>query len=119
MREDKRKKLAELERLSREQDEAAFLRDREHAGRAQLLVLRATLIRLGLFDTEKAQGNWRYDPETGEVRAWWVIDGFAYADHEGCVYVEHKVNGVYEWAVIEEGKPIQWLSERRPGRNLN
>jgi hypothetical protein len=90
---------------------------------SELGLLRARLIRLGLIDPghpERAKGNWHFDEETGQVRSWFVIDGFAYAEHEGEVYVEHKENGVYEWSILDDnGQPVEWMREPPAGSSLN
>lgn len=82
------------------------------------------MLKLGLYALDefgkKAQGNWHFDPETGELRAWWLIDGTAYVDYKDHVYVEHKVGGVYEWTLLDEfGKPTEWLREPPPWSSLN
>jgi hypothetical protein len=93
----KREKLAELEHLIAEQDERTRRQAIEQTGRIQLALLRAHLLKLGVLDpdefAEKAQGNWWIDPDTAELRTWFVIDGSAYYEKGGVIYVEREARG--------------------------
>lgn len=118
MNDEKKRNLAELDAAGRQQDEHARKRDIEHGGRSQLALLRARLIRFGLLDPndpKRATGKWRFDEETGWVRSWFEIDGFAYAEYEGAIYAEHEVHGVYEWTVLDDdGNPTEWMRDQPP-----
>jgi hypothetical protein len=80
----KRDRLAEIEAMQREADERGRDQATLNAARAQLALLRAHLLKLGVRDLdpdefgEQAQGNWWINPDTAELRIWFVIDGCAY-----------------------------------------
>ena len=96
MNDEKKRKLAELDRVSREQDEQFRRYETEAAGQRLLGELRIRLIKFGVIDPDcpdKAAGGWHFDEKTGEMRAWFVVDGVvAYAEYQDAIYVEHKVD---------------------------
>jgi hypothetical protein len=94
--------------------------DMEDLALVALARLRRRLSNLGL-DVPEDGGKWHQDEETDELRIWWVIDGAAYAPHEsGRIYVEHQVDGVYEWSLLDDdGQPIDWQREPPPWSSLN
>jgi hypothetical protein len=124
---DRERRKQELDAVIAEQDERARRRDTQAAAQRDLGLLRARLLGLGLFKLDefvgKARGNWHFDEETGELRVWWLIDGTAFSvvgGSDGPIYVEHKVNDVYEWTVLDaNGRPTKWLREPPPWSSLN
>ena len=74
MNDEKKRKLAELDRLSREQDELFRQHDTEAAGQRLLGELRIRLLKFGVVDPEQATGAWHFDEKTGEMR---VLRSFA------------------------------------------
>ena len=126
---DKEKKLEQLEALARQHDEEKRKADISHAGRVQLGLLRARLLRLGVVSSEEfaeAKGKFHLDEETGWIRAWWEIDGvvFTTESSEGSVdrkiRIVHEANGTREWSELdEEGQPTSWTREPPPWTTSN
>jgi hypothetical protein len=119
MNNEKREKLDKLDRLGREQDERGRRRDAIAAATADLGRLRLRLLKLGVVNldefTARAKGRW-----DDEWRVWWEIDGAAFSEYEGAIYVEQKANEVYEWTLLDEdGNPTEWMREPPPWSSLN
>ena len=80
----KRDRTAEIEAMVRDAAEQGRRQATQNAARVQLALLRADLLRLGVCDLdpaefgEQAQGNWWTDPNTAELRVWFLIHGWAY-----------------------------------------
>lgn len=111
---DKRRRLNELDAAIAAQDEEYDRRALEHAGITQLGLARVELLRLGVLDdpdefAERAKGNWLVNEKTGQVIAWWLIDGErAYYRKDGLVYVERAGHGALEWSVLGlDGEPLE------------
>jgi hypothetical protein len=99
--------------MQREADERARDQATQLAARTQLAVLRAHLRKLGVRDldpdefAEQAQGNWWTNPDTAELCTWFVIDGSAYYEKDGVIYVEREARGRLEWTILgADGKPV-------------
>lgn len=117
--ERKRDRSAEVEAMIAEQDERSRDQDHEHAGRTQLALLRARLLSLGIDVPEEAKGNWWTDEESGELRAWWLIDGAAYYEQGDVIYVEREAHGATEWTTLDaDGWPVEPWQRTVPPRDL-
>lgn len=117
---DRKKRLAELEAMQHHQDDRAHRQGIEHAARTQLALLRVHLLKLGLLTPDQfagtAQGNWWDDPDTGELRVWFLVDGCAYYRKDGLIYVEREARGRLEWTILDaDGEPVKpWSCEAPP-----
>lgn len=115
-----RQRLAEIESWIDEAHQREHLRAAEATGRTQLALLRTRLLKLGVLGpdefAEKAVGNWWDDPNTGEVRVWFLIEDRGYYKKDGEVYVEREGKGALEWTTLDSnGQPVEpWQREPPP-----
>src|SRR4051794_2801595 len=124
-------RLAELQGMAAKQDERARQRDTEAEARRELALLRARLLKFGLYGPDEfaagATGKWHLNEATDQLRVWWVIDGSTFSLYEDRIYVEYVVregwddeSNVWEWTLLdEEGQPIEWQREPPPWSSLN
>src|SRR4051794_32816350 len=88
-------RLLELQGMAAKQDKRARQRDNKAAAHRDLALLRARLLKFGLYGpdefADRATGKWHLNETTGQIRVWWVIDGSTFSLYEDRIYVEYVV----------------------------